>query len=238
MKRGKMIGPIITGLAALASAVVLLAVSLNKDNFVIYNGISAYRTVCTVMTAVTGGLAVLFLIFLLAALKKERPKEAASPVKEKAPTLSVKEKLENESLRKMLAAEASGRWAELSPEINDTIEQMKKMDSYQEKLHSLLLNNDVKALSDTEEILEQAEQGLCQSVRRILNYMSVYDEKDVEALRATVQTTNRNIRAQLDQVRDFVVAVTDFVNQQGADVDPDMLNTYKTVILDSLKGDL
>ena len=155
---------------------------------------------------------------------------------EESPALSIKERLDSESLRRMLSSEAQGRWSGLSPEIGCTISQLEKMDGYQVKLHSLLETNDVKALSDTEEILEHAEQKLCQNVRRILNYMNVYDEKDQEALRATVQMTNEKNQAQLDQVRDFVMAVTDFVNQQGTDdSDPDMLNTYKTVILDSLK---
>ena len=69
--------------------------------------------------------------------------------------------------------------------------------------------------------------------------MGVFDEKDVDVVRTSVQKTNEKNQEQLNQVRDFVVAVTDFVNQQGtAHQDPDLLNTYKNMILDSLKEEL
>ena len=137
------------------------------------------------------------------------------------------------------AEQAAQAAAQKDAELQQVIQQMEQMDTYQERLHSLLEENDISALSDTEQVLEQAEQSLCQNVRKILNYMSVFDEKDIDVVRTSVRKTNEKNQEQLNQVRDFVVAVTDFVNQQGsARQDPDLLNTYKNMILDSLKEEL
>ena len=104
--------------------------------------------------------------------KKEEP----SGRKPGKPVLSVKEKLDNASLREILNSMKKGKWSALEDEIDVTIRQLKQMDTYQERLHGILDQNDVKALSDTEEILDQAEQVLCQNVRKVINYMNVLNK--------------------------------------------------------------
>lgn len=234
-KNGKAAMSVLLLVIALVGIVILVR---QKDDFVIYFGIAAYRTVRVILWCLAGVFAAAALVsrVLISSGKKEKK---VLPETKKAPSLSVKEKLHNASLRDLLAGEADGRWKSLSPELHTTIRQMEQMDTYQERLHSLLQENDISALSDTEEVLEQAEQSLCQNVRKILNYMGVFDEKDVDVVRTSVRKTNEKNQEQLNQVRDFVVAVTDFVNQQGtAHQDPDLLNTYKNMILDSLKEEL
>ena len=229
-------GAVLSALLLLIMSVALLLMTLEKDNLIIYFGIASYRTLRTVLLAAEGASLLLFVICCARSMKKEKKPEAAVSQDDKSPALSVKERLQNDSLRKILSQEASGRWKALSGELSETGHQLEQMDTYQERLHTLLQENDIKALSDTEEVLEQAEQGLCQNVRKIINYMSVFDDKDVELLRASVQASNEKNREQLTQVRDFVVAVTDFVNQQGTvHQDPDLLNTYKSMILETLK---
>ena len=229
-----------------AALILLLAVSsgwiilsLQKDNFVIYFGIAVYRTVHLILAGLLAAAAVWLAAAGVVSLRSRKKESEPSLQQEKSPSLSVREKLHNASLRELLKEEASGRWSPLSGDLHTTIEQMEQMDVYQERLHSLLKENDMKALSDTEEVLEQAEQALCQNVRRLINYMGVFDEKDVDVVRSCLIKTNEKNQEQLDQVRDFVVAVTDFVNRQGsAGQDPDLLNTYKTMILESLKEEL
>ena len=239
MKRKKKKGIIAAGIVLLVISAGLIFVGLQKDNIVIYLGIGAYRVFRTILLALEGAAALVFVIVAFFTIRSGKKKTLTEPKETKAPSLSVKEKLHNASLRERLAEEAKGRWRSLSPELQTTIGQLEQMDTYQERLHSLLKENDISALSDTEEVLEQAEQSLCQNVRKILNYMGVFDEKDVDVVRTSVRKTNEKNQEQLNQVRDFVVAVTDFVNQQGsARQDPDLLNTYKNMILDSLKEEL
>lgn len=239
MKRKKKKGIIAALIVLLLVSAGVIFLGFEKDNIVIYLGIGAYRVLHTIFLALEGAAALVFVIVALLTIRSGKKETKSEPKASKAPSLSVKEKLHNASLRELLSAEADGRWKSLSPELHTTIRQMEQMDTYQERLHSLLKENDISALSDTEEVLEQAEQSLCQNVRKILNYMGVFDEKDVDVVRTSVQKTNEKNQEQLNQVRDFVVAVTDFVNQQGtAHQDPDLLNTYKNMILDSLKEEL
>ena len=233
-KRGFFITALVLFIAAGAGFAVLI---LEKDNFVIYYGLNAYRALRSVSAAAVIALGLLTLTAYLFTNRKTDSSEETQPVK--APTLSVKEKLDNSSLRKLLLQASKGKWAGLSEELGVMISQLQQMDTYQERLHTLLQDNDIKALSDTEEVLEQAEQSLCQNVRKFINYMNVFDEKDAEVIRTSAAKTIEKNNEQLSQVRDFVVAVTDFVNQQGSTrQDPDLLNTYKNMILDSLKEEL
>ena len=239
MSRKKNKGIIAACIVLLVISAGLIILGLQKDNIVIYLGIGAYRSLRTAFLILDGAAFIALALAAAIAARASKKEKEAVPVQEKAPSLSVKEKLDNASLRELVSAEAAGRWSGLSPELSTTIQQMEQMDTYQERLHSLLEENDISALSDTEQVLEQAEQSLCQNVRKILNYMSVFDEKDIDVVRTSVRKTNEKNQEQLNQVRDFVVAVTDFVNQQGnARQDPDLLNTYKNMILDSLKEEL
>ena len=235
MKKKKK-GVIISAILVVLSAAANLGLLIQKDNVIIYQELSTYRTWRTVSLAALAATVLLMLISLIASGKKGEKKEKTLSSGEIQHTLSVKEKLSNSSLRQILENQASGKWKSLAGEIRKTVSQMEMMDSYQERLHNLLKENDVKALSDTEEILDQAEQYLCQNVRKLINYMNVFDENDVEVVKASVEKTNAKNDEQLAQVRDFIKAVTDFVNQQGTDaMDPDFLTSYKELILDTMR---
>jgi cobalamin-dependent methionine synthase I len=113
------------------------------------------------------------------------------------------------------------------------------MDSYQERLSRLLQTNDVHTLSDTEEILDRVEQYICRNVRKVLNYMEVVDPsspEDVELVRTKFSTCCSDNQDQLKQTQEFIIALTDFINQQGdSDNDLSMLEVYKNTILDSIQ---
>lgn len=166
---------------------------LQKDNIIIYQGLAFYRNVR--MAAIISALVLIVLAVLvtISSLPKKDKKQDAQKPDDKAPSLSVKEKLSNSSLRSILLNEASGKWGSLAKELAVTVSQLEMMDSYQERLHNLLKENDVKALSDTEDILDQAEQYLCQNVRQLINYMNVFDESDADVVRASVEKTNEKM---------------------------------------------
>ena len=237
-KTGGVVG---AGLAAIAAVIVNLYLYFQKDNIVIYQGIAFYRVLHVAALGFLAAAAAVLIISLLRRFinKKLSERAAAPPEDRESPALSVKGKLSNESLRKMLKKQASLKWKDLSEELAETAVQLEAMDAYQEKLHTLLKDNDVKALSDTEDILEQTEQVLCQNVRKLLNYMNVFDVSDIEVMRTTVKKTNEKNARQLGQVKEFILAVTDFVNQQGgAAQDPEALKSYITMILDTMKEEM
>ena len=239
MQKKKRKGRVLLWIFLLVVSVLNLIVLLLRDDLIIYLGISAYRIIQITAVSLEAVLAVIILAVTLKGVAGQKDTGNNEQRDEKAPVLSAKEKLDNSSLQTLLAAKSGGEWKSLAPELYKTISQLQMMDSYQERLHSLLRENDLKALSDTEDILDQAEQHMCQNVRKILNYMNVLDGNDVEIVRASVEKANTKNQEQLTQVRDFIVAVTDFVNQQGyADQDPDLLNTYKTMILESIKEEV
>ena len=225
-------------IAAIAANLILLA---QKDNIVIYRGIAFYRVLRSGAIGFLAAGIILMIISLLrtAASAKKIEKEAAVLKESESPVLSVKGKLSNETLRRMIRKQAAGKWQDLHEELNETALQLEAMDAYQLKLHTLLSDNDVIALSDTEDILEQTEQAMCQNVRKLLNYMNVFDLSDREVMRTTLKKTNEKNARQLHQVKEFILAVTDFVNQQGsAGQDPEALKSYITMILDTLKEEV
>ena len=164
---------------------------------------------------------------------------SAGAGKERISKLSASKKLRNHELRELLNDYAKGDFSSISPAIEPCITQMEKMDDYQERLHVLLTNNDAGALSDTEEILDRAEQYLCRNVRKVLNYMSIADSSRpedrsmVKEKLADCCSENSDV---LRQVQEFLVALTEFLNHQGeSEQDISMLEIYKKTILDSIR---
>ena len=212
---------------------------LQKDNLIVSLGIRSYKTLRSFfLLCFCISTLVLILVIILKRYFLKKDEKNVIIVQEKAPPLSIKDKLDSTYLRKMLKNEASGRWRDISEELYVTIQQLDQMDIYQDRLHNLLEENDVNALSDTEEILDQSEQYLCQNARRILNYLSVFEQKDTDAVKTIINNSNDKNQQQLDQVKEFIFAITDFVNQQGGTaLDPDIINTYKDIIVNCMQGE-
>ena len=122
--------------------------------------------------------------------------------------------------------------------IDECISQMERMDGYQERLHNLLDNNGANVLSDTEEILDKAEQYMCRNVRKVINYMSISEPGnmlDEELIKKKIGICYDDNNKVLGQVQEFLVALTEFLNKQGEnEQDISMLEIYKETILDSV----
>ena len=80
---------------------------------------------------------------------------------------------------------------------------------------------------------------MCKSVRKVINYMDVAnasDPADVNRVRDKIYECHNDLQQQLQQVQEFLFAFADFLNTQGDDDQSiQMLNIYKTTILDSIK---
>ena len=150
-------------------------------------------------------------------------------------------RLTDVKVRELLKENASGKWRALQDAIGGLAAQMCQMDSYQERLANLLTSNQASTLGDTEEVLDQVEQYICRNIRKVLNYMTVYDpasQEDAAALEKLIEECRDANQEQLTQTKEFVFALTEFLNRQGdSSQDTYSLELYKKLILDSIKED-
>lgn len=243
MRRGRNAVPFFT---VVVCAGVILALIGFRDAFIVNWGIRMYRLIGGILGAACvagGGTAVFGMIKRAGTERRARLAEAERvkmiEAEGRAPAdLSVKGKLNNLKLRNLLERQVSMEWIEASGAGSECITQMRQMDEYQEKLHALLADNDAEILSDSEDVLDSAEQYMCRNVRKVLNYMSVADSRsgdDVEMILAMTRKCSAQNAEQLKRVQEFVYAVTEYLNHQGEnDTDVEMLEIYKKTILNSI----
>ena len=224
----------------------ILMLVLSKDSVVISIGIRSYRGLYQGGLIAEVALVILFLILSLRdarkknAAKKEEREQSADRQKLEA-DLPVNGRLTDVKVRELLKENASGKWRALQDAIGGLAVQMCQMDSYQERLANLLTSNQASTLGDTEEVLDQVEQYICRNIRKVLNYMTVYDpasQEDAAALEKLIEECRDANQEQLTQTKEFVFALTEFLNRQGdSSQDTYSLELYKKLILDSIKED-
>lgn len=231
----------------------ILMLVLSKDSVVISIGIRSYRGLYQGGLIAEVALVILFLILSLrdarkknAAKKEEREnqlreREQSADRQKLEADLPVNGRLTDVKVRELLKENASGKWRALQDAIGGLAAQMCQMDSYQERLANLLTSNQASTLGDTEEVLDQVEQYICRNIRKVLNYMTVYDpasQEDAAALEKLIEECRDANQEQLTQTKEFVFALTEFLNRQGdSSQDTYSLELYKKLILDSIKED-
>ena len=118
--------------------------------------------------------------------------------------------------------------------------QLKTMDIYQEKLENLLRNNGAESLDDAKDILDEVEQSLCKAIRKVINYIEVSDgnsKEDLTLLLRELDSCQKTCEGLLDQVKDFLFALADFLNQQGEDKSvSEIMETYRQCILRTIES--
>ena len=237
-------------LAALCIA-FLLAAYLTKDMIVILYGISAYRIITKLLAAVLA-LVLIWGIFLfvenllyarravkgdekLMAEYEEAKKEEERAAREEKEPLSVKKDMDSAKLRRILEREEVNKWPEYTQLIYKCITHLNEMDKQQEKLEHLISVNGADALSDTGDVLNDAEQYICKNVRKAINYMGVANRNNKEESRKVEEQLKKAVSENekvLEQVSKFLFAMADFLNSQGDDGDEmQKLNLYKDTIL-------
>lgn len=242
---------VVLGLFAAAFTGQLLA----RDALIINYGIRFYRGLQGAVLAVGGIVSLVVLTIYGLDLKKEmarrqaRREEEARSEAEKQEALSVKtkhkevlsvsKKMDSLKLRELLSEYAAQKWNALSGPLMQIKMQLDIMDEHQEKLSHLLEANGADALANTEDILDRVEQYLCKNVRKVLNYLDVADsdvEKDVRLVEEKLVVCHEEGQKQLQQVQEFLFALTEFLNKQGEDDNSmEMLDIYKTTILSSIE---
>ena len=252
-KRKVKLAYVIIVVAVFAAAMIILSTS--KDAVVISHGIVFYRSIRRTILAV-GCILTALIVFLYfydmvkqtAWRRQKRQEEARAQEaeeekrhreKQSSEPLSVSKNMDSVRLREILDNYGAGEWKNLGGELRQIHIQLDMMDEQQEKLAHLLRNNGAEALANTEEILDKVEQHMCRSVRKIINYMDVAEpdrQEDVKKVLEKLYACHADNQTQLQQVQEFLFALADFLNTQGDDDGSvQMLELYKTTILDSIK---
>lgn len=247
---------------ALVATIPLLLVMAFTDNIIQESGVhtlAALRIAAYAFLAAALALLIMRLIFCTAraiSAKKERERaekeleeersRKADEAKSEQAKLNVREPLKDSVIYARLKSWLNEDWGRLYgtgiPElITDILRQMDDMNMYQSKLSRLIANNGADYLEDTNAVLESVEQCILRKVRKILNCFVVYEStraEDVEKMLNLLRETRDSNEAQLNNVKEFLLAITDFLNKQGEDnTGIERLNIYKKTILESAGDD-
>ena len=120
--------------------------------------------------------------------------------------------------------------------------QMDAMDRHQQKLKDLLDLNEAEYLRATEELLNEVEQFICKSFRKVINRGIVSDQEDdsVFAQDDKYSTHSELIEAvlasnqvELDNIKKFLAVLADLVSEQDDNSETTLL-AWMQVMRDSL----
>lgn len=217
-----------------------ILVRLQKDNIVISYGIRRYKG----FIIMSNTLLVCSLIFFAAGvalkiagnIRKAKEKKAEELVTRDAEGVLDFKSMDGNELARLLIQNRDRKWKDLSDPISRILYQMKTMDGYQKSLSKLLKENDAAALGDTEELLSKVEQDMFKNIRAVLNFMNIADVSDEKKVKEEAEKCLEHNGDLLRKTKDFLYALTDYLNGQGSDTASEMLDTYKETILKTLKG--
>lgn len=248
---------LIFGILTVITGIALILVSANKTSMIQSIGYRATRRWTTTLICLTIAPAIAFLAStiydtingLLAKRREavqtaqlEAYKEEAKLAERKAQaTLNASGQLNDTIIYVQLKEWLDKSWGNMQNDIPNGIRtlltQMDAMNKYQAKLDALLTSNGADFMQDTRDTLDKAEQDILRKIRKVLNCFVVYDSTDsadVQAVSKLVKETTDTNQTLLDNVKDFLFAVTKALNKQGDDTNASQeLEIYKTAILNA-----
>lgn len=198
-----------------------------RDTIIIQAGLKGYFAIKTGLTCLTFGCFCPFLYFLIkivtesASRKKEEEKKALNEVLEEEKKrmedgrLSVFGELSDEYVMKEVTRQGLNKWSQLKSEIEVITDQLLLMNSYQERLTQLLVNNSAQSLSESEELVSKMEQQILLNVRKVLNYMEIFGQEDIADMRKLILSCAEENTKLLSSTKDFLICITNFLNNQG-----------------------
>ena len=238
----------VIGLAA--SLAVHICFRVNQDNLVISYGIRMARMAVSLSFGACVVFFVLSVLLAFAVFVGDRKKKAEMAEKfanaqghqiemerMNAAYLDSSGNLVEKLLRQQLN-QKKAEWASLDELISKVYGQSVKMDGFQEKLTKLLKVNGAERLNDSEEVLDKAEQYLLQNIRKVLNFMEACDsstETGVNKVRDSLKACINDNDRILSNASDFLLAMTEYLNSQGASSDINSLEEYKNILLKAVE---
>ena len=246
--------PIFTLLIAIISAIGIGITSINNPELIVNVGvrtIETWHTITITITAIAGTATVLSLIpYTKKAIKLKQINGKHRQM--------LDDKIKNDkqafddyakdSLNPVLARKRLLNLLEHNPNmsqiINLCIEQMDKMDRYQEKLQTLIDANEAIYLTDTISALDNTEKRMCKNYRSIINCLMLFEDgnetmTDFDNDIITKATTANN--EELEAVGKLVRYAVNYINnyeQNGVEDRSELDSWLKIMDTSSKNGDL
>lgn len=246
-------------LVAVLSLLPMLIVAANSTAIIQNTGVHTLNAARVISYIVAGAgvlLAVIMLIVSAARISGEQQDKARTEreleelrkmqeleERNAKAKLNVKGPLKDDVILERMRSWLNEDWGRMTTThipalMSDILRQMEDMNGYQAKLSRLLTNNGADYLDDTNGVLESVEQSILRKVRKVLNCFVVYETdrvEDVQKMQSLLEETRDSNETQLNNVKEFLFAITDFLNKQGDDnTGAEKLEIYKKTILESI----
>lgn len=236
---------IVSGILLAVAAVLKLVTMAFGDTIIVYSGIRTYNALSSAASIFFFVVCIIFSIVLVlnmssnAKSKKEEMIRRAS--EDNGPDLKMKGDLDPVRVRENLK-ERAGDWGSdpyVEKAFSAIYKNMDDMDGYQAKLKKLLDSNGADALRDTEDVLNKVEQHICRNIRKLINIMTVLDSgsaNDRELMLTTAKNCTEDNKKLLESTRNFIMAVSQFLNTQGEDSGTILeVESYKKILTDQIQ---
>ncbi len=235
----------VSGVVLAAALALKLVTAAFSDTIIVYSGIRTFGAIDSISTVALIASGVIFAAVLIALLtngaKAKREEMIREAESDKGPDLRMKGDLDPVRIRQNLR-EKSEVWAGdpyAVSAFNAIYKNMDDMDGYQARLKELLDRNGAEALRDTEEMLDKVEQHICRNVRKLINIMIVLDNgsaNDRELMLTTARNCTDDNQKLLDSTRNFMMAVSQFLNTQGDESGTiHEVEGYKKILTDQIQ---
>ena len=235
----------VSGIVLAVAAVIRMITLAFGDTIIVYSGIRTYNALSSVTSIFLIVFCIIFAIALIAAISSNARSKKEEMVRkaqeDRGPDLKMKGDLDPVRVRENLKESARewGSYPAVERAFDSIYKNMDDMDGYQSKLKKLLDSNGADALRDTEDVLNKVEQHICRNVRKLINIMTVLDSgnaNDRELMLTTAKNCTEDNKKLLDSTRNFIMAVSQFLNTQGEDSGTILeVESYKKILTDQIQ---
>lgn len=205
--------PILPAALLILAIIVMAALLLARDTFIIWYGIRTYDSIRSVCMLTILGFAAWTGISIYLAQKAARAKARAEHelrVEQMGRGKKTLDETDRQKLYGELADFSMKKWSGMH-DISKLIAQLDSMNEYQSEM-SRLLDQTSYLQQKPAEIVQRVEDCMYINIRKLLNYMRIIQTKDPDTMLAKIQECLNKNAGLLKKTDDFVVAVVAYVN--------------------------
>ena len=222
-------------LKAIILFLIVAETIMKKDMIIVKIGIQRYRML---RIAVCAALSIYIIFSMVIPFILDAREEKKKKIQEKEAS-SEKNGLNSIQLQQAMHKNLEKKWACLSDQCSPCITQMEKMSSFRKKLNTLFKENNNTSFPDAEEMLADAEQGMCRNFHKLLNYMSIADpdtKEDIDFIGQQISMTCRKNADILKNTQEFVFTMAEYLSGQGdGENHIKLLNEYTEALLKAIR---
>lgn len=205
--------PILPAALLILAIIVMAALLLARDTFIIWYGIRTYDSIRSVCMLTILGFAAWTGISIYLAQKAARAKARAEHelrVEQMGRGKKTLDETDRQKLYGELADFSMKKWSGMH-DISKLIAQLDSMNEYQSEM-SRLLDQTSYLQQKPAEIVQRVEDCMYINIRKLLNYMRIIQTKDPDTMLAKIQECLNKNAGLLKKTDDFVIAVVAYVN--------------------------